>query len=166
MGSTARQQEDTHSHQVAAATLGAIAPAWLQSGKPLSELVAAVVALLPSMLPHRRLPLLTALLAVVPQVSPPLHCKAVWCTLPGDGGFASSALGPLFIARLLPCCVPLLVMVAMHPSVCTGDWLGFVQELALSLHVCLTCTGVGMVAMGGQASAASCALPCIRQDQD
>ena len=69
VGSTARQQEDTHSHQVAAATLGAIAPAWLQSGKPLSELVAAVVALLPNMLPHRRLPLLTALLAVVPQVS-------------------------------------------------------------------------------------------------
>ena len=69
VGSTASQQEDTHSQQVAAATLGAIAPAWLRSGKPISELAAAVVALLPSMLPHRRLPLLTALLAVLPQVS-------------------------------------------------------------------------------------------------
>lgn len=69
VGSTASQQEDTHSHQVAAATLGAIAPAWLRSGKPISKLVAAVVALLPAMLPHRRLPLLTALLAVLPQVN-------------------------------------------------------------------------------------------------
>lgn len=96
VGSTARQQEDTHSHEVAAATLGAIAPAWLQSGKPLSELVAAVVALLPSMLPHRRLPLLTALLAVVPQVSSlctPLHCRAVWYTLPGDPSAPPSLQG-------------------------------------------------------------------------
>ena len=70
VGSTASEQDDTHSRQVAAATLGAVAPAWLQSGKPLTELVAAVVAPLPHMLSHRRLPLLTALLAAVPQVSP------------------------------------------------------------------------------------------------
>lgn len=89
VGNTASQQEDTHSHQVAAATLGAIAPAWLQSGKPISQLVAAVVALLPAMLPHRRLPLLTALLAVLPQVSllccclcPWLRCHAVLVTVP------------------------------------------------------------------------------------
>lgn len=84
VGSTARWQEDTHSHQVAAATLGAIAPAWLQAGKPLTELVSAVVALLPSMLPHRRLPLLTALLAVVPQVSslgPLSNCRAGGCVV-------------------------------------------------------------------------------------
>ena len=68
VGSSASQQNDTHSHQVAAATLGAVVPAWLQSGKPMTDLVAAVVAPLPTMLPHRRLPLLTALLAVVPQV--------------------------------------------------------------------------------------------------
>ena len=73
VGSTANQQDDTHSQQVAAATLGAIVPAWLRSGKPTSDLVAAVLALLPSMLPHRRLPLLSALLAVVPQVSSLCH---------------------------------------------------------------------------------------------
>ena len=80
VGSTASQQEDTHSQQVAAATLGAIAPAWLRSGKPISEVAAAVVALLPSMLPHRRLPLLTALLAVLPQVSLQLSCTCLVCT--------------------------------------------------------------------------------------
>ena len=78
VGSTASHQEDTHSHQVAAATLGAIAPAWLRSDKPISQLVAAVVALLPAMLPHRRLPLLTALLAVLPQVSVLCCCLCTW----------------------------------------------------------------------------------------
>lgn len=78
VGSTASQQEDTHSHQVAAATLGAIAPAWVRSGKPISQLVAAVVALLPAMLPHRRLPLLDALLAVLPQVSLFCCCLCAW----------------------------------------------------------------------------------------
>ena len=72
MGTTASKQDDTHSHRVAAATLGAVAPAWLQSGKPLAELVAAVVAPLGEMLPHRRLTLLTALLAAVPQVCRPV----------------------------------------------------------------------------------------------
>ncbi len=68
IGSSASQQDDTHSHQVAAATLRAVVPAWLQAGKPLPELTAAVVEPLPQLLPHRRLPLLTALISVVPQV--------------------------------------------------------------------------------------------------
>lgn len=91
VGSTASEQDDTHSRQVAAATLGAIAPAWLQSGKPTAELVAAVVAPLPDMLPHRRLPLLTALLAAVPQV-----CLFPWLAFPW------------------PCCCPCLVMLHHH----------------------------------------------------
>jgi len=70
IGSSASQQDDSHSHQVAAATLAAVVPAWLQAGKPLTQLAAAVVAPLADLLPHRRLPLLTALIAVVPQVKP------------------------------------------------------------------------------------------------
>ena len=69
VGSSASQQQDSHSHQVAAATLAALVPAWLQAGKPVSDLIAAVVAPLPHMQPYRRLPLLLALLAAVPQVS-------------------------------------------------------------------------------------------------
>jgi len=68
IGSSASQQDDSHSHQVAAATLAAVVPAWLQAGKPLAQLAAAVVAPLADLLPHRRLALLTALIAVVPQV--------------------------------------------------------------------------------------------------
>lgn len=72
VGSSASQQQDSHSHQVAAATLAALVPAWLQADKPLAELTAAVVTPLPKMLPHTRLPLLTAYLNAVPQVGP--HC--------------------------------------------------------------------------------------------
>lgn len=68
VGSSASQQQDSHSHQVAAATLAALVPAWLQAGKPLAELTSAVVAPLPDMLPHTRLPLLSALLTAVPKV--------------------------------------------------------------------------------------------------
>ena len=68
IGSSASQQDDSHSHQVAAATLAAVVPAWLQAGKPLTQLAAAVAVPLADLLPHRRLPLLTALIAVVPQV--------------------------------------------------------------------------------------------------
>ena len=68
IGDSASQQDDTHSHQVAAATLGAVVPAWLQAGKPLQDLAAAVVAPLPDLPPHRRYPLLAALIAVVPEV--------------------------------------------------------------------------------------------------
>lgn len=68
VGSSASQQQDSHSHQVAASTLAALVPAWLQAGKPLPDLTAAVVAPLADMLPHRRLPLLLALLPAVPQV--------------------------------------------------------------------------------------------------
>ena len=76
VGSSASQQDDTHSHQVAAATLAAVVPAWLQAGKPLPDLAAAVIAPLPNLLPHRRLPLLSALIAVVPQVR-----ASCWCCL-------------------------------------------------------------------------------------
>lgn len=69
IGSSASQQDDSHSHQVAAATLAAVVPAWLQAGKPLAQLAAAVVDPLADLLPHRRLPLLTALIVVVPQVN-------------------------------------------------------------------------------------------------
>lgn len=78
VGSSASQQDDTHSHQVAAATLAAVVPAWLQAGKPLADLAAAVVAPLPNLLPHRRLPLLSALIAVVPQV----RASCCWCFAP------------------------------------------------------------------------------------
>lgn len=80
IGSTTSQQDDTQSHQVAAATLGAVVPAWLQAAKPLSELAAAVVAPIPGLLPHRRLPLLNALIAVVPEVSPSCSCVTSICS--------------------------------------------------------------------------------------
>lgn len=40
-------------------------------------------------------------------------------------------------------------MVAMRPSICPA-WLHVVHQLALSLHVCVTCTGVQLLPEMGE----------------
>jgi len=54
--------------QVAAQALQAILPAWTGAGKSLQQLAEAVVAALPRVSPHRRLPLLSGLVAALPEV--------------------------------------------------------------------------------------------------
>jgi len=54
--------------QVAVQALEVILPAWVAAGNSLQELAATVVGALPHVSPHRRLSLLSALVAVVPQV--------------------------------------------------------------------------------------------------
>ena len=48
--------------------LAALVPAWRAAGRPNSDLVADVAAGLPSAAPHRRRPLLSAVLHALPQV--------------------------------------------------------------------------------------------------
>ena len=54
--------------QVACQALSAILPAWTAAGNSLHQLAAAVVGALPRVSPHRRLPLLAALVAALPEV--------------------------------------------------------------------------------------------------
>lgn len=54
--------------QVAAQALQAILPAWTGAGKSLQQLSEAVVAALPRVSPHRRLPLLSGLVSALPEV--------------------------------------------------------------------------------------------------
>lgn len=56
------------SPQVASQALQAILPAWTGAGKSLQQLAEAVVAALPRISPHRRLPLLAALVSALPEV--------------------------------------------------------------------------------------------------
>ena len=68
VGTSASLQDDAHSLRVAAATLSAMAPAWLSAGRPPAALTAAVIDAAPSMPQHRRVALLSALLEVLPPV--------------------------------------------------------------------------------------------------
>jgi hypothetical protein len=54
--------------QVAAQALSAILPAWIAAGNSLQQLAGTVVAALPRVSSHRRLPLLSALVSALPQV--------------------------------------------------------------------------------------------------
>lgn len=56
------------SPQVASQALQAILPAWTAAGKSLGQLAEAVVGALPRVSPHRRLPLLGALVGALPPV--------------------------------------------------------------------------------------------------
>lgn len=60
-------QEDAHSLGVAAATMGALTPAWLAAGKPAGALVSAILSAAPRMTPKRRLDLLSGLLQALPE---------------------------------------------------------------------------------------------------
>ena len=53
---------------MASQALQAILPAWTGAGKSLQQLAEAVVAALPRVSPHRRLPLLAALVSALPEV--------------------------------------------------------------------------------------------------
>lgn len=53
---------------MAAQALQAILPAWTAAGKSLDQLARSVVAALPRVSPHRRLPLLAALVGALPRV--------------------------------------------------------------------------------------------------
>ena len=68
VGASAALQQDEQSERVATAALRAILPAWTAAGHSLQELAAAVVAALPRVSPHRRLPLVLALTAALPEV--------------------------------------------------------------------------------------------------
>lgn len=60
--------DDSHSHRVTSDTLAAVVPPWLAAGHPAQQLWSTLVEALPQLPPHRRLGLLTALLAALPQV--------------------------------------------------------------------------------------------------
>lgn len=70
-GGAAAAHEDAHSTEVATDALLSVLPAWLATGRPAAEAVAAVVDAVLGLPPHRRLPLLAALLAALPKVRPP-----------------------------------------------------------------------------------------------
>lgn len=53
---------------MATQALQAILPAWTGAGKSLQQLSEAVVAALPRVSPHRRLPLLSGLVSALPEV--------------------------------------------------------------------------------------------------
>ena len=61
--------DDRHSRAVAAAALASVAPTWLAAGRSVRELWSVAVASLPSVPAHRRLMLLSSLLAALPEVS-------------------------------------------------------------------------------------------------
>ena len=60
--------EDSHSQAIAAQTLAAIVPPWLEAGKGADQLWSSLIEALPKVPPHRRLGLLLALLEAVPEV--------------------------------------------------------------------------------------------------
>ena len=64
--------DDQHSSRVSAAAMSALVPAWLGAGRDAAALWREVVHALPEVQPHRRLALLTALMAAMPQVCVPL----------------------------------------------------------------------------------------------
>jgi hypothetical protein len=66
---SAALQEDSHSQAVASATLAALVPAWLASGKGSEELWTSLIDVLPELSAPRRLPLLATLLTALPEVS-------------------------------------------------------------------------------------------------
>jgi len=66
---SAALQEDSHSQAVASATLAALVPAWLASGKGSEELWTSLIDALPELSAPRRLPLLATLLTALPEVS-------------------------------------------------------------------------------------------------
>ena len=70
MGASASLQEDAHSQGVAAATLNALAPAWLAAGRPSSQLVDTLLAATTGMNTDHRVALLAALLPALPEVQP------------------------------------------------------------------------------------------------
>lgn len=61
-------QDDSHSQAVASATLAALVPAWLDAGRGSEELWGSLLDALPRLPAVRRLALLEALLAALPQV--------------------------------------------------------------------------------------------------
>lgn len=63
---------DAETWEAAAATLAAVVPAWLASGRSLVELLSSAVGMLPELAPTRRAPLLQAMLRALPAgVHPP-----------------------------------------------------------------------------------------------
>jgi len=68
-GGAAAQQDDGHAARVASQALAALVPAWRAAGRPDAELVAAVAAGLPAAAPHRRRPLVSAVVDALPQAS-------------------------------------------------------------------------------------------------
>ena len=71
VGKSAEQQADEYSLNIGAATLKAVAPAWLSAGRNLHELVQAALSIaLPLSAPQAVL-LLSALISALPQVESP-----------------------------------------------------------------------------------------------
>jgi hypothetical protein len=68
VGDSAAALSDAHSSLVGAQALGAVARAWVSGGGPLDGLVAAVVAAAPEVPAQRRLPVVGALVAALPEV--------------------------------------------------------------------------------------------------
>lgn len=62
---------DADTWEAAAATLAAVVPAWLASGRSLPELLGSAVGMLPELAPTRRAPLLQAMLKALPSGAPP-----------------------------------------------------------------------------------------------
>jgi hypothetical protein len=69
VGVSSAATDDSHSSRVAALALAAVVPAWLAAGRDAAALVRGVVETLPRVPQHRRLGLLAALLAVLPEAS-------------------------------------------------------------------------------------------------
>jgi hypothetical protein len=61
---------DAETWEAGAATLAAVVPAWLRSGRELSELLSSAVSVLPDLAPTRRAPLLQAMLKALPAGEP------------------------------------------------------------------------------------------------
>jgi len=62
------QQQDNQSLQIAADTLRAVAPAWIDAGRGLPQLVEAALAVVEGLSLHRSILLLSALISALPQV--------------------------------------------------------------------------------------------------
>ncbi len=67
-GGAAAAHEDVHSTAVATEALLAVLPAWLAAGRPPADAATAVIDAALGLPPHRRLPLVAALRAALPEV--------------------------------------------------------------------------------------------------
>ena len=73
VGTVAEKAENQQSQQVAAAALQAVGAAWLAAGRGFPELAEAALSSTRNVAAPRALPLLSALIAAVPQVGIRIH---------------------------------------------------------------------------------------------
>ena len=78
---TSAIQGDQHSSSVSAAAMSALVPAWIDAGRAPADLWHEVVEALPKVQPHRRLALLSPLMAAMPSVSYVINRMIVYCAV-------------------------------------------------------------------------------------